>query len=64
MPLPGFQKTFQRLPLARQILLQWAGLMGLACFLLSSGAALMMNRLDLHLQNLEDEVVRIAWHSG
>jgi signal transduction histidine kinase/ActR/RegA family two-component response regulator len=44
MPLPGFQKAFDRLPIPRQILIQWLGLMAMTCLLLSIGAALMMNR--------------------
>jgi signal transduction histidine kinase/ActR/RegA family two-component response regulator len=48
MTFPGFQKTFERLPIARQLLLQWVAWILLASILLTGGAALMMKR---HLTN-------------
>jgi signal transduction histidine kinase/CheY-like chemotaxis protein len=48
MTFSGFQKTFERLPITRQLLLQWVAWITVASILLSGGAALMMKR---HLTN-------------
>jgi signal transduction histidine kinase/ActR/RegA family two-component response regulator len=53
MPLPGFKKAFDRLPIPRQILIQWLGLMVMTCLLLSLGAALIMKRhLEREMQSI------------
>ncbi|HET9236195.1 MAG TPA: ATP-binding protein [Oligoflexus sp.] len=44
MTFPGFHKTFERLPIARQLLLQWVAWISVASILLSGSAALMMKR--------------------
>lgn len=48
MTFSGFQKTFERLPITRQLMLQWVAWITVASILLSGGAALMMKR---HLTN-------------
>jgi signal transduction histidine kinase/CheY-like chemotaxis protein len=48
MTFSGFQKTFERLPITRQLLLHWVAWITVASILLSGGAALMMKR---HLTN-------------